>query len=509
VAVPGTVAAAFVTRWPFRSEFLYSWDSANYALALERIDIAAHRPHPPGYLGYVTVARVLNRALSDVNGSLILWNIIATAAAAVIVLRFAWEVGEAGPRRTAFALGAVTLMLTSPLLWFYGDVAEIYVSEMLAAVCVAYLAWRLMHGRGRALDWTAVIVPVAAAFKLTTAFLLVPLAGFAARHASGAARIRAVAIFLLCGAFVAGAFLWTTPNLAGLIWQQFVSATSASRVDPRGGLDAWERLNHNVRDTFTAAVSMLGVVNMVSLACWLVLDRRLPARLGRSLALLWAVPWTLLCLAVHIAKPGYLLPLLPLASLLLAGFYARLRPAAGVLLLIAQAVVNMLHFVVLGPLPGSLTGGTRAYRDKTLLQRVASDLQPLTASTAASIRLSDLDIGRLLAAVARGCPSGKAVVVASLEPVDARRVMWYLPNAVVIYVAEGRVHNIAIDGYFRPLGEAAGPFATTCPVLWLVADGSAPEVPMPRPGVPEPGVGFVLDPGVVRVTRTSITLDAT
>ena len=55
-ALAGTsfvVVAAFVTRWPFRSRALFSWDSANYALALERIDIGAHRPHPPGYLAYV------------------------------------------------------------------------------------------------------------------------------------------------------------------------------------------------------------------------------------------------------------------------------------------------------------------------------------------------------------------------------------------------------------------------------------------------------------------------
>jgi hypothetical protein len=507
VAVPVTVAAAFITRWPFRSEFLYSWDSGNYALAVERIDIAAHRPHPPGYLGYIAVARLIDVALDDVNSSLVLWNIIATAAAAVILLRFAWEISDAEPRQTAFTIGAVALMLTSPLLWFYGGVAEIYASETLAAVGVAYLAWRVMRGRVRAIEWTAVVLPLVAAFKLTTALLLLPLVGVAARRAPSGITVKSGAIFVLCAMCVAGVFLWATPDLAGVIWRQFLSATSGSRVDPLVGSNALERLNHNLRDTFTAAVSMLGAVNVGSLAFWAFRDRRLPPRLGPSFALMWALPWTFLCVAVHIAKPGYLLPLLPLTSLMLAGFYARLRPAAGAALLIAQTAVNVLHFVALGPLPGSLTGGTRAYRDKTLLQRVASDLQPLTASTAASIRRSDQQVGALLAAAARHCPAGSTVVVAGNRPVDARRVMWYLPHAVVIYVADGEVRNIAGDGYFKPLGEMAGPFTTTCPVLWLAADASSPEVPMPQPGVPEAGVGFVLDPGVVGVTRTSITLD--
>ena len=50
-------ALVIVSRWPFRSHALFSWDSANFAMALDKIDIAMHRPHPPGYLGYVFVAR--------------------------------------------------------------------------------------------------------------------------------------------------------------------------------------------------------------------------------------------------------------------------------------------------------------------------------------------------------------------------------------------------------------------------------------------------------------------
>ena len=48
-----TAAAAIVvivagTTWPFRSKRLIGWDAANFAFALQKIDIAAHRPHPPG-----------------------------------------------------------------------------------------------------------------------------------------------------------------------------------------------------------------------------------------------------------------------------------------------------------------------------------------------------------------------------------------------------------------------------------------------------------------------------
>jgi len=74
IAAAATVSAAIAMRVPFRSHYLHSWDSANYALAMERIDIATHRPHPPGYVGYVMAARGLDAFLRDPNAALVCWN---------------------------------------------------------------------------------------------------------------------------------------------------------------------------------------------------------------------------------------------------------------------------------------------------------------------------------------------------------------------------------------------------------------------------------------------------
>ena len=74
-------ATVVLTRWPLRSHALFTWDSANFALAIARIDVAQHRPHPPGYLGYVPVARAINFVVRDANTALVLWNVVATALA--------------------------------------------------------------------------------------------------------------------------------------------------------------------------------------------------------------------------------------------------------------------------------------------------------------------------------------------------------------------------------------------------------------------------------------------
>ena len=81
----GAALVVIATRWPFRSHALYSWDSANFALAMADIDIAAHRPHPPGYIGYVLAARALVLVFRDANLSLVGRNIIATAFAPQLV----------------------------------------------------------------------------------------------------------------------------------------------------------------------------------------------------------------------------------------------------------------------------------------------------------------------------------------------------------------------------------------------------------------------------------------
>ena len=53
----GTVA---ISRWLFRSHYLYDLDSVNFALAIGRFDPRVHQPHPPGYFLYISVGRLLN-----------------------------------------------------------------------------------------------------------------------------------------------------------------------------------------------------------------------------------------------------------------------------------------------------------------------------------------------------------------------------------------------------------------------------------------------------------------
>ena len=65
-------------RLPFRSQYAYYWDTAQFALAVRGFSVALHHPHPPGYLLYVMLARLVNRLAGDPHASLVWLSVMAS-----------------------------------------------------------------------------------------------------------------------------------------------------------------------------------------------------------------------------------------------------------------------------------------------------------------------------------------------------------------------------------------------------------------------------------------------
>ena len=70
--------AVAVTRFVFRSHYLYDLDSVNFGLAIGRFDPRVYQPHPPGYFLYVCLGRVLNFLFHDANLALVVISILAS-----------------------------------------------------------------------------------------------------------------------------------------------------------------------------------------------------------------------------------------------------------------------------------------------------------------------------------------------------------------------------------------------------------------------------------------------
>jgi 4-amino-4-deoxy-L-arabinose transferase-like glycosyltransferase len=162
--------AALLTRLPFRSQFLYHWDSVNFALSLEHYDVRLHQPQPPGYFLYSMLGQLVNLAVHDANASLV-WLSLASGVLGIVALY--WSGAVMFDRRVGVV--AALLALTNPLHWFYSDVALSYSPEFLLVTLVAGLCYLQLTGYRQGWFWVAVMLGVAGGVRQNDLAFLLPL----------------------------------------------------------------------------------------------------------------------------------------------------------------------------------------------------------------------------------------------------------------------------------------------------------------------------------------------
>src|SRR5438552_16383912 len=93
--------AVAITRFVFRSHYLYDLDSVNFALAMQRFDPRVHHPHPPGYFLYICLGRLLNVLFHDANLALVVFRLLASCGVSIVIYKMTmyWI----GPTATFFA----------------------------------------------------------------------------------------------------------------------------------------------------------------------------------------------------------------------------------------------------------------------------------------------------------------------------------------------------------------------------------------------------------------------
>lgn len=177
LVVLGIGVFIFISRLPLASRFLFSWDAASYALALDEYNVYFHQPHPPGNPLYVAAAWLIHRWVADANLSYVLLAILGSAIATA---------GVFGLTARLFGLMAGLLaswlFATSPLVWSHGEVAYPYIFLALFTVLVAWCAVETCWG-GR--DLTVVggaLLGLGAGFRPELFFWLLPAWLYGARR---------------------------------------------------------------------------------------------------------------------------------------------------------------------------------------------------------------------------------------------------------------------------------------------------------------------------------------
>src|SRR3954463_411244 len=128
------------TRWPLAPHYLYYFDSANFALALENFNPALHQPQPPGYPLFVGLTRLIHFFVLRPEHVFLIAGLLAACGAVVLIRLLAREIFGAPAGMLAGAL-----LASNPVFWFGGLTNQIRVFLAVSALAVALFAWRALR----------------------------------------------------------------------------------------------------------------------------------------------------------------------------------------------------------------------------------------------------------------------------------------------------------------------------------------------------------------------------
>lgn len=317
-----------ITRVPFTSKFLYEWDSVNYALAFENYNIHQQQPHPPGYLLYVALGKAVNYIFNDPNTSIIFLSVIFSVLSVILVYFTAKEIFS---RKIGIISGL--LLLFNPFIWFYGEIASIYIFEAFFSILIAYSSYKLFKGNEKFIYISAFVLGLSGGFRTDILEFMLPLWLFCIWNAK--VSYTKIAKGLLT--FVISILLWLLPAivLTGGFEKYIHILRYTSEAAAYTSLIFGASIGQQILNTGVCIIwSLVGLTFIGILVTVLFLTyhrRNLKSKVTVYLKnpltlffLLWIVPSFLFYLIIYIVKPGYLLTILPAVMILLSYIIIRI-----------------------------------------------------------------------------------------------------------------------------------------------------------------------------------------
>jgi len=489
----GLAALTLLSRWPYRAHMLYNWDALQFALALREFDIAKHQPHPPGYLLYVALGRLLNIPLGDPNLAYVALAMVFSAATTVAVY---WLARALYDRVTAAA--AAALLAVSPLFWFYGSVGLTYAGEAFGASLVAAFAYGALRGDPRALYGCAVALGLVGGIRQSVLVLLFPLCVACAFLGVRSVRRLLVAATLMVVAVLSWflPMVWLTGGLRPYLrasTQLYGSVVLPTSV-LGGSLDVTLA---QARYVLASVIVGLGPLTLAAFALPLYI-RRAGWGWGDWFLVAWIVPPAAFYTLVHFGQAGYVLTFLPALVILLSrvlmevvavGSERLRRPnwrwGLTAAALVPLCLLSTAFFVSARPVPREFnhrTGGSWMWRAKD----EAHDW--IMSRTAAALREHEAVIRTYVETIrAVYDPSDTALLTEVGNPRSypwLRHAMFYMPEYEIYQVQLGDVPL----GFYAPQSAATmilTPGSTISvprrirQLVWFV-DHWDPTVPRPR-----------------------------
>jgi hypothetical protein len=308
------------TRLPLASKFLYEWDSANFALALERYDILLHQPQPPGYILFVGVGKVFNQIFHDANTTLVFMSIMFSILTVILV----YFLGKDLFSKKVGIIGSI-LLVFSPIFWFYGEIATIYPSESFLAILIAYTSYQVFKGRKSFLYISSLVLGLAGGFRQDLIPFMFPLWMFCLFYHNYHFK-RVVTALAVLGASI---LLWLVPSIIltpGLENYLHAGGHFSASFTTSSVLFGAPLSNHLLMDglLFSWLMIGLGFIGGFLIVIFLIWKRKtfLDLKMLKNPRLiflgLWILPSLLFLIFIPLSKPGYTLTFLPALILILS-----------------------------------------------------------------------------------------------------------------------------------------------------------------------------------------------
>jgi dolichyl-phosphate-mannose-protein mannosyltransferase len=339
---------------PFRSEYAYHWDSAEFALAIRQYNVLLSQPHAPGYFLYVMMGRLMNLLIGDPHASLV-WLSLLCGSALVAIL---YLLGTTMFGRRAGIVAAL-LGMSSPQLWFYSCVALTYIVDGFLVSLVVLYCCRAMQRGGSWMETVLIGVSLAivGGVRQQTVPALVPLVLWVFWRFE---RPRFAKLVVAAGVSVVVAMMWFVPMvcLSGGLgpYLQIVHWHTVARASMTWLGGGWDALLWNVFFTgvFCEDGLMLGGLVLVIALLYRVSSVRVESK-ENDLALYTVLIWVISAAAMGIVLsftrlPGYVLNFLPGLILLVAVAIASLRARfARVMVMSIVCAANIFTFLAWPP----------------------------------------------------------------------------------------------------------------------------------------------------------------
>lgn len=314
------------TRLPFQSQIVWG-DGGNFALAVEHFDVRLEQPQMPGmFIIFIGFARFFNLFLQDPPTSLVMVNVVASgiAASMLYLIGTTWFNERVG-------WTASLLMLTSPLLWFNGEMALSHMLEFTWVVLIDYGAYKTGLGDKKALFGLGILMGLAGGIRPSTPFFLLPFCLVATFLGLSKGKFNLIDVTVAVFIGLVAIALWMTPLIIssggwhtywGMVQQWLPLHTEREDADSALKIidNVFLLLKAILRTVGLGLIPMLWVV-AIKRPNWLRSWRK---NWGNSAIALSIIPGACFFLLVHLRRKAQSLTIMPgfilLAALAIVSF---------------------------------------------------------------------------------------------------------------------------------------------------------------------------------------------